>query len=200
MNKAAASRSNGAKSQGPITESGKATSAQNARTHGLTAGAIVLAHESQTDYDALHSSYSDRFQPADEAERDLIREAVNARWRLRRIESMEAALFQKAIDEQLELVGDPDLAHALAFADMAENSKGLRLLHRYAKELRRSYEKAMTEFANLHKDEDPAEVDEEAGYAAFRMAMDGAILPSGSFRNSVELATISDPVELVPRT
>jgi len=201
MNKAEAARSNGAKSQGPTTEAGKAKSAQNARTHGLTGGAIVLAHESQADYDALLSSFTTRFRPADEAERDLIREAVNARWRLRRMEAMEAALLQKAFDEQLELVGDPSLAHALAYADMAENSKGLRLLHRYAKELRRSYEKAMSEFADLHDRENEMEcedeTDEEAILEAYR-SIDN-VTPSavlGSLRTPAGMAGNTDPLEL----
>ena len=179
MNKAEASRRNGAISQGPITADGKAASAQNARTHGLTGGAVVLAHESQADYDALFTSFTNRFQPADETERDLIREAVNARWRLRRVEVMEAALLQKAIDEQIELVGDPNLAHALAYAGMAENSKGLRLLHRYAKELRRSYEKAMAEFADLHQE--PEQDEEEADYTELLL---------GSFRKPAQTATL----------
>ena len=106
VTKAETSRCNGAKSNGPITADGKAASARNARTHGLTGAAVVLAHESQTDYDALLASFLDRYRPSDEAERDLIREMVNARWRLRRIEAMETALMQKAIDDQMAELGE----------------------------------------------------------------------------------------------
>src|SRR6476619_3883607 len=113
MTKAEASRSNGAKSNGPITPTGKSISGQNARTHGLTGNTVVLAHESQADYDALLVSFLNRYRPSDEAEQDLIREMVNARWRLRRIEAMETALMQKAIDDQMAQLGegaDPSLA------------------------------------------------------------------------------------------
>ena len=66
---------------------------------------------------------------------------------------METALIQKAIDQQMAAMGDdadPVTAQALAYAELAENSKGMRLLNRYAKDLRRSYEKALTEFIELH--------------------------------------------------
>ncbi len=199
MNKAEASRTNGAKSNGPVTEAGKATSAQNARTHGLTGATVVLPHESQSDYDALLASFITRFQPADEVERDLIREAVNARWRLRRVEAMESAVMQKAIDEQMAQLGDaadPAIAHLLAYAEVAENSKGLRLLNRYAKDLRRTYEKAMTEFDEIHANDEAVTTtepeDDEAQYEAFRMAMDAGIFPSGSFRQLPPTPTNSD--------
>ena len=153
MNQAEASRINGAKSNGPVTAEGRAASAQNARTHGLTGGTVVLPHESQANYDALRDSFLKRFRPTDATELDLLQEMVDSRWRLRRIEAMEAALIQKGINEQMEAMGedaDPETARFLAYAELAENSKGLRLLNRYAKDLRRSYEKALKEFMDLH--------------------------------------------------
>ena len=78
---------------------------------------------------------------------------VDSRWRLRRIQSMETALIQKAIDQQMVAMGDDAdrlPPRALAYAELAENSKGMRPLNRYAKDLRRSYEKALTEFIELH--------------------------------------------------
>ena len=55
---------------------------------------IVLPHESQEQYDSLEGAILNRFKPADELERDLVTEMAAARWRLRRIEAMEAALFE----------------------------------------------------------------------------------------------------------
>jgi hypothetical protein len=152
MKQAEASRINGARSNGPSTPEGRAISSRNARTHGLTGGDVVLPHESQEQYDALLASFVKRFRPTDETEFDLIREMVNSRWRLRRIESMEVALIQRAVNQQMEAMGndvDPAEAQSLAYAELAENSKGLRLLNRYAKDLRRSYEKALAEFMEL---------------------------------------------------
>ena len=138
----------------------------------------------KTDYDALLASFLDRYRPSDEAERDLIREMVNAHWRLRRIEAMETALVQKAIDDQMAELGegaDPGLAQFLAYADVAENSKGLRLLNRYAKDLRRSYEKALGEFLNMHQEDE----DESEALAEIAAAMGSLAQSSGSFRQSV---------------
>jgi hypothetical protein len=153
MNQAEASRINGAKSNGPSTPEGRAASSRNSRKHGLTGGEVVLPHESQEQYEALLTSFVKRFRPSDEVELDLIIEMVDSRWRLRRIESMESALIQRAINQQMEALGDdadPVEARALAYAELAEDSKGLRLLNRYAKDLRRCYEKAFKEFLELH--------------------------------------------------
>ena len=65
-----------------------------------------------------------------------------ARWRLRRIEAMEAALFKKAI-KQHEEAGTPD-AHDAAYVEVAE-SKSYRMLVRHASQLRRAFEKAWKE-------------------------------------------------------
>ncbi len=63
MNKAEASRRNGAKSQGPVTPEGKARSSQNATKHGLDSRIVVLANESQFEYDDLLSDYVHRYSP-----------------------------------------------------------------------------------------------------------------------------------------
>ena len=95
MSQAATARANGAKSNGPITAEGKARSAQNSLKHGLTSSRVVLPHESQEAYDKLEASLINRFKPADDLESELVQEMAAARWRLRRIEAMEAALFKR---------------------------------------------------------------------------------------------------------
>ena len=72
---------------------------------------------------------------------------VSARWRLRRIEVMEAALFKKALQKHLETLGpdaDPLDVQDAAYAEVAD-SKSLRMLSRHQAQLRRSYEKAWRE-------------------------------------------------------
>jgi len=152
MTQAEASRINGAKSHGPVTDEGKAASGQNSRTHGLSGGPVVLPHESQTEYDALRASFLKRFRPADEIELDLVQEMLDSRWRLRRISAMETALIQETIKTQGEAFGedvDFETVQQTAYAALAENSKGIRLLNRYAKDLRRSYEKALKELKEI---------------------------------------------------
>jgi hypothetical protein len=149
--KTQAARINGALSNGPITEEGKARSAQNSLKHGLTSTQVVLPHESQGDYDALEAAIIARFKPEDEFEIELAREMAAARWRLRRIQVMESAYFKKVMREHQERLG-PD-AHAddvrdEAYAEVAE-SKTLRNLARHQGQLRRAYEKAWKELLEV---------------------------------------------------
>jgi len=151
--KAETARINGAKSNGPVTETGKAISSQNSRKHGLTSARVVLPHESQEDYDRLETSLVDRFKPYDEIERALVHQMAASLWRLNRIEEMEAALFYKAFKQQHELLGseaDPGEVRIAAYAEVAE-SKGLRMLSRHQSQLRRAYEKAWKELEILQE-------------------------------------------------
>ena len=74
-----ASRANGAKSRGPVTEEGKQASSQNSRTHGLLSKKVVLAGESQEEFEALLASFLEEHQPETATERDLIEKMVIAR-------------------------------------------------------------------------------------------------------------------------
>ena len=150
-NKAEIARANGAKSNGPVTAEGKAISSRNSLKHGLTSSRVVLSHESQEEYDALEASFLRRFKPSDEVETELVIEMVAARWRLRRIELMEDALFKKAMRDQAELLGpdaDPAEIRDAAFVYVAE-SKTMRTLASHSRQLRRSYERAWKEIEGL---------------------------------------------------
>jgi hypothetical protein len=141
-----ASRQNGAHSNGPVTPEGKARAARNATKHGLTGGALVLPNESQKEYDAFKADYLNTWCPETLAERDMVEQMVAARWRLRRIEGMEAAILNQAFERELEALGDNadrDLAMQRAYADVTENSKGWRSLDRHQSTLQRAYDQAM---------------------------------------------------------
>jgi hypothetical protein len=157
--KSETARANGAKSNGPVTPEGKARSARNSLKHGLSGHVVVLEHESQEEYNELEVSLILRFQPADSIERELVHEMAAARWRLKRIEEMEAAVLRKAIRTQMEILGpEADIAEArsLAYAEVAE-SKSLRMLTRYQSQIRRGYEKAWQELDRLQAEWQNAE-------------------------------------------
>ncbi|HYI92815.1 MAG TPA: hypothetical protein VEX68_04675 [Bryobacteraceae bacterium] len=176
MSTAATARINGAKSNGPITAEGKAKSSQNSLKHGLTSSRVVLPHESQEAYDKLEASLINRFKPADDLESELVQEMAAARWRLRRIEAMESALFKKAI-KQHEESGTSDAVDA-AYAEVAE-SKSYRMLVRHAAQLRRAYEKAWKEIQLLQSQHDTDEQDglqnEPSDAAFFKRQLDAVM-------------------------
>ena len=151
MSKAATSRINGSKSQGPVTPEGKAKSAQNALKHGLSSSRVVLPGESQEAFDQLEASLLDTLKPATDFERELVREMTSARWRLRRIEEMETALVQREMHKLAEEQGeeaDLDEIRMQAYVEVAE-SRAFRNLTRHQGQLRRAYEKAWKELQAL---------------------------------------------------
>src|SRR5918993_3579531 len=151
-----ASRQNGARSIGPITGDGKARSAQNAVKHGLTGTAVVLPDESQEKYDALKASLAKTYCVETPAEWSLLEEMAACRWRLNRIEILETAIltqaFQSLWSETHDQEGaDRDSTMTWAFADVAENSKGFRMLDRHQRTLWRSYDRSLQELQNMQQ-------------------------------------------------
>ncbi len=194
-NKAEIARANGAKSNGPVTAEGKAISSRNSLKHGLTSTRVVLSHESQEEYDALESSFLRRFKPADEVETELVIEMAAARWRLRRVELMEDAVFKKAMREQAELLGpgaDPADIRDAAYVFVAE-SKTMRTLASHSRQLRRSYERAWKELEGL-QDRRKQEQENEPTVRSTQ-ALHG--VPAPSF---IEETTIPAPYTVAPQS
>ena len=98
-----ASKTIGAKSKGPTTEVGKAKSAANANRHNLSGDRfMLLSTEDPIAYVEHIKYYVERFQPADPVERDLVDRLIAASWRDKRMDSMEASLFELKMEEQRE--------------------------------------------------------------------------------------------------
>ena len=149
------SRTNGALSNGPKTEEGKARSSQNSLKHGLNSDKILVLHtEKQQDYDALRAAYLKRFAPQDEVELELVDEMVGAKWRLRRIRSIETETLEMRMEDQDEYIrkrGEnptDSRRQAMAFKSLSDTSQSLNTLSRYETRLQRTYDRA---FENLKK-------------------------------------------------
>ena len=81
----AASRANGRKSRGPVTEEGKKRSSMNAFKHGKYARhCVVLYFEDREAYDQLRDNLIRRYAPADSAELNLVDELTALDWSIRR--------------------------------------------------------------------------------------------------------------------
>jgi hypothetical protein len=92
-----ASRRNGARSRGPVTEDGKAKASRNALKHGLTATQhLVLEEEEPEALDALVGQMLDETGATTEIEARLARRLAIAFWKCERADRIETALFAAA--------------------------------------------------------------------------------------------------------
>ena len=87
------SRLNGAKSRGPVTERGKAITAQNATKHGLlsTKPPLVLGEDLET-FQGIVQGLIDEYQPQTPTEQILIQQVAMGWLRLHRLWGAEAAI------------------------------------------------------------------------------------------------------------
>ena len=158
------SRANGAKSRGPVTPEGKRISSQNAVRHGLLAETVLLSNESRERFEALLDSYMEKFQPRDEVEADLVEEMVVAKWRQRRLWSIEAAALDYRMDKQRKEKGneiektDEPTRSALAFTGLEAKEKSMSLFLRYEGRMRRSYKRALADFRMISSTETEIEI------------------------------------------
>ncbi len=98
-----ANRRNAQKSTGPRTPQGKARSARNALSHGLTASSTpLLSSESQEHYDAFSQALLQDLAPRTPEQQLLAERIVQLHWRLRRLPQAEAQLFETLHQEYLD--------------------------------------------------------------------------------------------------
>lgn len=153
-----ASRQNGALSHGPVTEEGKAHSSQNAIKHGLNSRRVVLVNESQSEYGRLLAAYRAEWNPQGQSENDLVRDIVDARWRIERIKAMETAAMDAEIFvnrkplDAIFTVTTPELRQTDALQVMgAEKNNFLDKLDRFELRYTRIYERAIKALVHLQK-------------------------------------------------
>jgi hypothetical protein len=145
-----ASRTNGAKSHGPITEEGKQASSQNSLAHGFNSKRIVLPGESQDEFDQLLASYLDEHHPETPTERTFIENMAIARWRQQRVWALETAGLSNEMRRPRYHEGeDPDTQAFVAFRTLTDDSSALDLLNRYDTRFERQFRAALTAFLNL---------------------------------------------------
>ena len=147
--RSAANRRNAQHSSGPKTPEGKAASAHNATSHGLSASFTVLPHEDHSAYAGLIETLRKELGPATEHENFLVARMAESRWRLDRTHRFEAIAYEQLLDE-----GDranPDHIIVRKLANRTANV--FDLLQRYATAAERSYYKAHRELTQGRKHE-----------------------------------------------
>ena len=145
-----ASRINGAKSHGPVTEEGKAVSSRNATRHGILSKTVILEGESADRFQEHMAAFIEQFDPGDSEELSLVEHMAVCRWRQFSVWGLETAGISDAIRELTEK--SPDLLEkepaVRAFRAIGEmNAKGnqldtlLRYDVRFDRQFYRAYNK-----------------------------------------------------------
>src|SRR4051794_13840482 len=93
----AANRTNSKRSTGPRTPRGKCVSKMNGLVHGMRAESEVLPGEDADELRRRHETWADELGAETEAERCLVRAAVDASWRLDRCRAAEAAALTRRV-------------------------------------------------------------------------------------------------------
>jgi hypothetical protein len=162
--KSETARINGAKSRGPTTAEGKEKSSRNALQHGLCADGdtVLLECEDPAQYNGFLVKLRRIHEPATPAEEDVFEEMAIARWRLRRMRTVELGLLNAEILAQQSTSDSskPSAHLASAFRALADDSRSLALASRYESRLQRLYDRAyktLRELQQARKSEPPEE-------------------------------------------
>lgn len=131
--KTEANRRNAQLSTGPVSEAGKAISAQNNFRHGLTGAFCLLPDENSDEFNKLHTDLSEEHQPATATESMLVNDMARHYW-----------LYQRALRLQ-EGCFAGDLT-----AGATQNQ--LNLFLRYATTHERAFHRALTDLLKLRKE------------------------------------------------
>ena len=154
-----ANRRNAQNSTGPRTSQGKAKSAQNSTTHGLSrlhvnplAPGCFLKIEDENQFRILLDEYVATYNPQHRDELDLLTEGVYAKWRQQRLWIAETNQIEIAIAQ-----GETELRKALPMANanahlangIAKSEAVLKLYLRYDAQLHRHYRNCLKDLRDL---------------------------------------------------
>jgi len=151
--RAEAARINGAKSQGPKIEEGKAVSSQNAVKHGLRSKSVVLKNEGPQEFEEFRQGFVESHNPQNGSELDLVHKIAAVSWRLKRIESIETDLFDDCLEKDRKLHDAfIDYGNNLRFSTFNRYEVSLsNQLHKLYQTLLKVQAKRKQEEADLHK-------------------------------------------------
>ncbi len=167
--KSETARANGAKSRGPTTAEGKEKSSRKCdQATAVHSPAVVhypfLDCEDPAQFDETLDKLLGIHEPATPAENDIVEEMVAARWRIRRMWTIETGLLNAEILTQQSnpsvSEGEPGIHLAIAFRTLADDSRSLALASRYEARLQRLYDRAyktLRELQQARKSEPPPE-------------------------------------------
>jgi hypothetical protein len=152
---------NSALSTGPITPEGKARTGQNAVRHGLLADTLVFPGESEERFCDLVIRLENELQPEPGIETDQVHLIAVAQWRRMRLWSVEKSQYLEETAKRLEAAGhrreqdtgETPITHfTRSFRTLADESCVLELLNRCETRYSREYRNALACFKNHSAD------------------------------------------------
>ena len=139
----------------PSPPKGKPAPPKTAATTDSPARVSVLPNENPAIFDAHWAGYREFFAPANAVEEDLVFELAHVRWRQRRLWSNESALIERTMRKMAPELAqtDPTIDQrtrvACACDQLAAHSVGAEFSRRYDSTLRRLYDRALANLAQV---------------------------------------------------
>jgi hypothetical protein len=145
-----ANRRNAQLSTGPRTAAGLAVSSRNALRHGLSSMTLtVLPTENPDELKTLAETICSEWNPTGDAETFFIDQMICARWRLARIQRLEAEAFDRLFETGgMSEQNEPNLDREI-LAELERPSNLLDKLERYSRAAERAYSKALKDLQQL---------------------------------------------------
>ena len=137
-----ANRANAQQSTGPRSPAGKAASAANAVTNGLTAMKLFVRPEEQAEFDSLESGLLAELQPEGFVESFLFDRILHASWNLLRCDALEHKLQEQAFAKGLDDATQDD-----------ELARQLDRIYRYKKTHDAARRRAMTDLRQIQTEQ-----------------------------------------------
>ncbi len=158
--RSAANRANAQLSTGPRTPAGRAKSSLNAVKTGLTGQTVLLPTDDVAEYEQHMLAYRGQFAPVGQREIDLVQSIAETAWRLKRIPSLEYAVYAVGHMELAENFEDHDpevRPQVIQLAVHLKYEKQIRNLQLQEARLVRRREKELAELRQLQQERKAAE-------------------------------------------
>ena len=165
----AANRANSSLSTGPRTEEGKARSAGNALKTALTGRTVLLPSDDAAAYEHYLERFINDFNPAGLRESELVQSIADTNWRLRRIPTLEFALYARGHAQFAEQFANEPADAQTALINLETYlfyEKQFRNLQLQESRLRRQREKDLADLRALQQERHQHEAQQLAAAAA----------------------------------
>ena len=164
----AANRANATLSTGPRTEEGKAQSSTNALKTALTGRTVLLPSDDVAAYEQFVDRFVREFQPVGDRECELVQSIADTNWRLRRIPTLEFAIYARGRTQFAEKFAMEPADAQASLIDLETflfYEKQLRNLLLQESRLRRQRDKDLAELRAVQQDRGKQEAEQLAAAA-----------------------------------